>query len=118
MFVPPLTNKRLISDIAIRHRYEERSLGVFEVEPEDQDEEPVMKEEGSRSERVGRYFHWHLRRQVAFDIWWLVSNPVFLPVFLLNPLPSGVGNFLYLHHRTGEDHGRCECLVVQSFSDQ
>ena len=105
VFVPALTPKRLTSDIAIRHRYEERSLGVFEVEPEDQDEEPVMKEEGSRSERVGRYFHWHLRRQVAFDIWWLVSDFMLLSVFLLNPLPSGVGDFLYLHHRTEENHG-------------
>lgn len=105
MFVPPLTLKGVISDIALRHRYEERSLGVFEVEPEDQDEEPVMKEEGSRSERVGRYFHWHLRRQVAFDIWWLVSDLMLFPVFLLNPPLSGVGDFLYLHHRTGENHG-------------
>jgi hypothetical protein len=61
-----------------------------------------MKEGGSRGERVGQYFHWHLRRQVAFDIWWLVSGFSFFPVFLLNPLPSGVGNFLCLHHRTGK----------------
>ena len=60
--------------IVLRHRYEERSLGVFEVGPEDEDEEPAMKEGGSRGEKVGRYFHWHLRRQVAFDIWWLASG--------------------------------------------
>jgi len=58
--------------------YEEKSLGVFEVGPEDEDEEPVIKEGGSRSERVGRYFHWHLRRQVAFDIWWLVWGIFFI----------------------------------------
>lgn len=106
VFVPPLTSESLTSNIVLRHRYEERSLGVFEVGPEDEDEEPVMKEEGSRSERVGRYFHWHLRRQVALDIWWLASRFVFFPAFLLSPQPSGVGNFLYLHHRTGENHGR------------
>jgi len=74
--VPPLTSgsESLISDFVLRHRYEERSLGVFEVGPEDQDEEPAMKEGVSRGERVGRYFHWHLRRQVAFDIWWLASE--------------------------------------------
>ena len=74
VFVPPLTSGTLTPDIVLRHRYEERSLGVFDVGPEDEDEEPVMKEGGSRGERVGRYFHWHLRRQVAFDIWWLVSD--------------------------------------------
>ncbi|TCD68599.1 low affinity potassium transporter [Steccherinum ochraceum] len=53
--------------------YEEQSLGVFEAEPEDQDEEPAIKEtQGSRAERIGRYFGWHLRRQVTYDIWWLV----------------------------------------------
>ena len=72
--VPPLTSECLSSDIVLRHRYEERSLGVFEVGPEDADEEPALKEGGSRGEKVGQYFHWHLRRQVAFDIWWLVSS--------------------------------------------
>jgi len=66
-----------MSYVVLRHRYEERSLGVFEVGPEDEDEEPAMKEGGSRGEKVGRYFHWHLRRQVAFDIWWLASGGTF-----------------------------------------
>ncbi|OCH94151.1 TrkH-domain-containing protein [Obba rivulosa] len=52
--------------------YEEKSLGVFEMPPEDEDEEPVLSEQQSRRERIGKYFGWHLRRQVAFDIWWLV----------------------------------------------
>jgi len=72
--VPPLTSGNLSSNIVLRHRYEEKSLGVFEVDTEDEDEEPAMKEGGSRSERVGKYFHWHLRRQVSFDIWWLASE--------------------------------------------
>ncbi|KAI0757447.1 TrkH-domain-containing protein [Daedaleopsis nitida] len=54
--------------------YEEQSLGVFEAGPDDEDEEPDIREDSktSRSERIGKYFGWHLRRQVAFDIWWLV----------------------------------------------
>jgi hypothetical protein len=74
VFVPAFKFERLTPDIVPRHRYEERSLGVFEVGPEDEDEEPAMKEGGSRGEKVGQYFHWHLRRQVAYDIWWLVSR--------------------------------------------
>ncbi|OSD05765.1 TrkH-domain-containing protein [Trametes coccinea BRFM310] len=52
--------------------YEEKSLGVFEASPEDEDEEPNLNEEQPRHERIGKYFSWHLRRQLAFDIWWLV----------------------------------------------
>lgn len=79
------------------HRYEERSLGVFETPSEDEDEEPEndLAKLGPR-ERVGRYVGWHLRRQLSIgefvngigstvpidssvlllvarvDIWWLV----------------------------------------------
>jgi hypothetical protein len=52
--------------------YEEKSLGVFEEAPADEDEEPTLDENVSRGERIGKYVGWHLRRQVAFDIWWLV----------------------------------------------
>lgn len=52
--------------------YEEKSLGIFEIPPEDEDEEPVLDNRVSRPERISRYIGWHLRRQVAFDIWWLV----------------------------------------------
>ena len=47
-------------------------MGVFEAPPEDEDEEPDLNEKVPRRERIGKYFGWHLRRQVAFDIWWLV----------------------------------------------
>lgn len=53
-------------------RYEEKSLGVFEAAPEDEEEEPNLDEKQPRRERIGKYFGWHLRRQLAFDIWWLV----------------------------------------------
>ncbi|KAI0735704.1 TrkH-domain-containing protein [Earliella scabrosa] len=52
--------------------YEEQSLGVFEAGPDDDDEEPDLSEKVPRTQRIGQYFGWHLRRQVAFDIWWLV----------------------------------------------
>lgn len=45
---------------------------MFELPPEDEDDEPVINEKASRRERIGKYLGWHLRRQVAFDIWWLV----------------------------------------------
>ncbi|KAI0762545.1 TrkH-domain-containing protein [Fomes fomentarius] len=54
--------------------YEEKSLGVYQEEPDDEDEEPDLPEgpQVTRRQRIGKYFGWHLRRQVAFDIWWLV----------------------------------------------
>ncbi|KAF9476894.1 TrkH-domain-containing protein [Pholiota conissans] len=53
--------------------YEERSMGIFEAPPDDEDEEPQGLEKiKSGRERVGRYLGWHLRRQLSIDIWWLV----------------------------------------------
>ncbi|KAH6904402.1 potassium transporter [Coprinopsis sp. MPI-PUGE-AT-0042] len=52
--------------------YEERSLGVFEAPPDDEDEEPSDLQKLERTERVGKYVGWHLRRQMSIDIWWLV----------------------------------------------
>ncbi|KDQ12110.1 hypothetical protein BOTBODRAFT_34725 [Botryobasidium botryosum FD-172 SS1] len=49
--------------------YEEKSLGVFEAPPEDA--EPEVQ--GTRTERVGKYINWHLRRQLANEVWWLVG---------------------------------------------
>ncbi|KAI0697181.1 cation transport protein-domain-containing protein [Cytidiella melzeri] len=54
--------------------YEERSLGVFKAPAADEDEEPNLREDISRRQRIFQYFGWHLRRQVAYDIWWLVSG--------------------------------------------
>lgn len=53
-------------------RYEERSLGVFQVESEELEEEPNLDEKRPRRERISKYFGWHFRRQLSFDIWWLV----------------------------------------------
>ncbi|KDQ09512.1 hypothetical protein BOTBODRAFT_148102 [Botryobasidium botryosum FD-172 SS1] len=52
--------------------YEETSLGIFESPPDQKFEEPEL--EGSPGERVGKYLGWHVRRQLANDVWWLVGG--------------------------------------------
>ena len=52
-----------------------------------------MREGGSRGEKVGQYFHWHLRRQVAFDIWWLVSRGSFFCGLPTEPAIIRCGEF-------------------------
>jgi len=92
--VPPLISESLISDFILRHRYEERSLGIFEDGPEDQDEEPAIREVESGGVRVGRYFYWHLRRQSTLDIWWLASeNSSFFSDRLTEPAIIRCGEF-------------------------
>ena len=52
-----------------RCSYEERSLGVFEPPPDDEDEEPAdLNQIKSGKERVGRYIGWHLRRQLSIGV--------------------------------------------------
>lgn len=54
--------------------YEERSLGLFDEEEDDSDEESAFgKADPSENKMVGwtRYLAFHARRQLAFDIWWL-----------------------------------------------
>ncbi|KAF5377172.1 hypothetical protein D9615_006433 [Tricholomella constricta] len=51
--------------------YEERSLGIFE-DPEGDIPENLATLDVR--ERVGRYLGWHVRQQMAIDIWWLVSG--------------------------------------------
>ncbi|KAF8060927.1 potassium transporter [Lyophyllum atratum] len=49
--------------------YEEQSLGIFESEEgELQDNLGALE----LREGVGRYLGWHLRQQISIDIWWLV----------------------------------------------
>jgi len=52
--------------------YEETSLGIFESPPDQKFEEPEL--DGSGGERVGKYLGWHVRRQLANDVWWLVGG--------------------------------------------
>ncbi|OCF31127.1 potassium ion transporter [Kwoniella heveanensis BCC8398] len=46
--------------------YEEKSLGLFGEEEEDE-----FGGEGEGAQAVAKYIGWHARRQLAFDIWWL-----------------------------------------------
>ncbi|KAF8824508.1 hypothetical protein HHX47_DHR8000420 [Lentinula edodes] len=58
--------------LSLVDEYEERSLGVFEAQPEEVEEEPTDFGNLGPRQRVGRYIGWHLRRQLSIDIWWLV----------------------------------------------
>ncbi|KAJ3775814.1 potassium transporter [Lentinula raphanica] len=54
--------------------YEELSLGVFEAQP-DFEEDPISNlgnGNGTPRQRVARYLGWHLRQQLSIDLWWLV----------------------------------------------
>jgi hypothetical protein len=53
------------------HRYEERSLGIFEAPLEEIKED--LAKLPSR-ERVGRYVNWHLRRQLSIGPYFLQST--------------------------------------------
>jgi Trk-type K+ transport system membrane component len=46
--------------------YEERSLGVFSNR-----EEQAQAAEPQEGEVFSKYLGWHVRQQLAFDIWWL-----------------------------------------------
>ncbi|KAL7423539.1 hypothetical protein Q5752_001119 [Cryptotrichosporon argae] len=61
--------------------YEERSLGIYEHEHEFA-EEPVFQ--GRRREVFSKYFAWHVRRQLAFDIW-----PLALAIWVICMLERG-----------------------------
>ncbi|TFK37547.1 potassium transporter [Crucibulum laeve] len=67
--------------------YEERSLGVFDVPPEDEDEEPDdLNNLKTRRERIGRYLSWHVRRQMSIDLWWLVWGVFLVAIIERNNL--------------------------------
>ena len=55
--------------------YEEMSLGVFNTNDENtediENDQNLQQAGGSRSKVWGSYFGWHVKKQLAFDIWWL-----------------------------------------------
>ncbi|KAH9030360.1 TrkH-domain-containing protein [Lactarius pseudohatsudake] len=51
--------------------YEERSLGIFEDEEDDIENEEDYPVTDSRVAVWGRYLARHTRRQLSFDMWWL-----------------------------------------------
>ncbi|KAJ3570181.1 hypothetical protein NP233_g4576 [Leucocoprinus birnbaumii] len=67
--------------------YEERSLGVYELEEQDEYEEPKDIEKiKNRRERIMKYFGWHFRRQMSIDIWWLVWGVFIIAIMERNNL--------------------------------
>lgn len=59
--------------------YEEQALGVYKVlSPEDRDQETEPEFKGQKAEVFSKYLLWHMRRQLAFDIW-----PLMLGIFLI-----------------------------------
>ncbi|OCF43255.1 potassium ion transporter [Kwoniella heveanensis CBS 569] len=58
--------------------YEERALGVYEHEDPDtlSEDEPQFK--GRRPEVFSKYLLWHMRKQLAFDVW-----PLTLAIFVI-----------------------------------
>ncbi|KAI6046353.1 cation transport protein-domain-containing protein [Pisolithus marmoratus] len=57
-----------VCDVRSTNVYEERSLGVFRSDEED---EETFHPIGSRVAIWGRYLGMHARRQLSFDMWWL-----------------------------------------------
>ncbi|KAA1472120.1 hypothetical protein DENSPDRAFT_161945 [Dentipellis sp. KUC8613] len=57
--------------------YEEKSLGVFDeesdVEEEEDQDDAQYSENDTRVSILGRYLGRHIRRQLAFDLWWLAG---------------------------------------------
>jgi Trk-type K+ transport system membrane component len=53
--------------------YEERALGVFDDDDENEEDEDAFEHrEGAHA--VAKYLGWHARRQLAFDMWWVVLS--------------------------------------------
>jgi len=72
--ISPTQNQIYPVAVSIRSTnvYEERSLGVFEAPPDDEEEDPEigdLTKVKSRKERVGRYVSWHVRKQMSIGEW-------------------------------------------------
>lgn len=61
--------------------YEERSLGVYHEENPQDETEP-------QSEVFSKYLGWHVRRQLAFDLWWLAIALLLINVIEVRLHPS------------------------------
>ncbi|WVQ96961.1 hypothetical protein IAU59_004070 [Kwoniella sp. CBS 9459] len=58
--------------------YEERALGVYEHEDPDTLTEDEPQFQGRRHEVFSKYLLWHMRKQLAFDVW-----PLTLAIFVI-----------------------------------
>lgn len=58
--------------------YEERSLGVYNSTEQAEDEAP-------QGEVFSKYLGWHIRRQLSFDLWWLVAALLVIDIIEVSP---------------------------------
>ena len=87
--------------------YEEHSLGIFEAPVGDLQED--LEQLPSR-ERIGRYVHWHLRRQLSIGMLFTERHfyiPALFDYIVLGNrhLVVGVGDFHCRNHRAWESNG-------------
>ncbi|CAD6893120.1 unnamed protein product [Tilletia controversa] len=68
--------------------YEERSLGIYDEEPEGEDELPRERD----ALMWGRFLASHARRQLAFDMWWLGFALWLMCVIERNEIQNPVSN--------------------------
>ncbi|KAM0793243.1 hypothetical protein ACM66B_000706 [Microbotryomycetes sp. NB124-2] len=61
--------------------YEEKSLGVY-----DEDDESEMEAEFDRNHSATKYIGYHARKQLAFDMWWLVLGLWLLCIIERTPI--------------------------------
>jgi Trk-type K+ transport system membrane component len=78
--------------------YEERSLGLFD---EDEDEDELEEEEEEIGKQVGanavaKYLGFHARRQLAFDMWWIVGA-LFLTCIIERPNLNDKAKWEYMN---------------------
>ncbi|KAK4054900.1 hypothetical protein OIV83_000824 [Microbotryomycetes sp. JL201] len=61
--------------------YEEKSLGVY-----DDDDESAMEAEFNQNHSATKYISYHARKQLAFDMWWLVLGLWLLCIIERGPI--------------------------------
>ncbi|KAK7057587.1 potassium transport protein [Favolaschia claudopus] len=66
--------------------YEEQSLGVFQDDDSQNDEENFQPSGGNRVTVWSRYLAMHARKQLAFDMWWLGLAVFLVCIIEKNPL--------------------------------
>ncbi|WVQ85711.1 hypothetical protein IAT38_007877 [Cryptococcus sp. DSM 104549] len=64
--------------------YEERALGVYEHDDPETASEDEPQFKGRRHEVFSKYLMWHMRRQLAFDVW-----PLAVAIFLISVFERG-----------------------------
>ncbi|KAG8830789.1 low affinity potassium transporter [Serendipita sp. 399] len=63
--------------------YQDKALGIYEDDSDDEDEQEAnfRKDKRARPLVWGSYLAWHARRQLAYDIWWLIGAWLVIAIF-------------------------------------